>query len=60
MDEMNITSAQYQTSGVSGENCIRATVDGKTILVPLAPANTHYAEILRQVAAGDLTIADAD
>jgi len=28
--------------------------------VPLNPANTHYAEILRQVEAGDLTIADAD
>ena len=60
MDEMNITSAQYQTSGVTGENCIRATVDGKTIHVPIAPGNRHYDEIQRQVAAGTLTIKDAD
>ena len=60
MNEMNITSAQYQTSGVSGENCIRATVDGKTILVPPAPGNRHYDEIQRQVAAGTLTIKEAD
>jgi hypothetical protein len=60
MNDMNITSAQYQTSGVTGENCIRATVDGKTILVPLTPGNRHYDEIQRQVAAGTLTIQDAD
>jgi hypothetical protein len=28
--------------------------------VPLDPANRHYAEILKQVEAGTLTIADAD
>jgi hypothetical protein len=28
--------------------------------VPLDPANRHYAEIMLQVAAGELTIADAD
>jgi antitoxin (DNA-binding transcriptional repressor) of toxin-antitoxin stability system len=28
--------------------------------VPLDPANRHYAEILRQVEAGELTIEEAD
>ena len=60
MNEMNITSAQYVAR--EGENiCIRATIDGDDIIVPNnAPGNRHYAEIQRQVAAGDLTIADAD
>jgi len=30
------------------------------MFVPLDPANRHYAEILRQVDAGTLTIQDAD
>ena len=62
MDEMNITSAQYCVSltGSGNGDMISIVVDGKTVLVPLDPANRHYAEIQRQVAAGDLTIADAD
>jgi hypothetical protein len=39
---------------------IKATIDGQTMFVSLDPANRHYAEILRQVEAGTLTIADAD
>ena len=35
-------------------------IDGITMSVPLDPANRHYAEILRQVESGELTIADAD
>jgi len=59
MDNMNITSAKYvRREGVN--ETILATIDGKTMTVPLDPANRHYAEIMRQVAAGDLTIADAD
>ena len=54
---MNITSAQYADS----ENAIMtATIDGKIMSIPLDPENRHYAEILKQVADGDLTIADAD
>ena len=30
------------------------------MFVPLDPNNSEYAEILKQVADGDLTIADAD
>ena len=60
MDNMNITSAQY-ILGMDGNNSsIKATIDGQEMSVPLDPANRHYAEILRQVAAGTLTIQDAD
>ena len=59
MEQMNIISAQY--NAVDGENVsIQATIDGKTWSVPLDPANRHYAEIMRQVEAGELTIQDAD
>jgi hypothetical protein len=39
---------------------IKATIDDKEVTVPLDPANRHYDEIMKQVEAGDLTIADAD
>ena len=68
---MEITSAKYiQDEG--GNNAFIKVTNSKTvepdgngspeftISVPLDPANRHYAEILRQVAAGTLTIADAD
>ena len=58
MNEMNITSAQYNAD--EGTNVsIQATIDGVEMSVPLDPANRHYAEILRQVEAGTLTIAEA-
>ena len=62
MNEMNITSAQYYDDPlVSGSpDGINATIDGITMAVPLDPANRHYAEILRQVEAGTLTIEPAD
>ena len=39
---------------------VKATINGVESWVPMDKDNTHYAEILRQVAAGTLTIADAD
>ena len=58
MDGMNITFAQYYES--NGERLsISATIDGKQCSVPLDPANRHYAEIMRQVEAGELTIQEA-
>ena len=39
---------------------IKATIDGIEMSVPLDPANRHYAEIMRQVEAGELTIQEAD
>ena len=59
MDEMIITNAQYYApDGVNVS--IFATIDGQKWCVPICPGNTHYDEIMRQVAAGDLTIQDAD
>lgn len=58
---MNITSAKYIDQTDSGTNeIIQATIDGVEMFVPLAPNNLHYDEIMRQVEAGELTIADAD
>jgi len=61
MNKMNIEYAQYCADPISGKNSsITATIDGIEWSVPLAPANRHYAEIMRQVEAGELTIQDAD
>jgi len=61
MNEINIESAQYVVDIISGENgSITATIDGITMSVPIDPANRHYAEILRQVKNGTLTIAEAE
>ena len=61
MNNMQITSAQYFTDPMSGTNTsIRATIDGVEMTVPLDPANRHYAEIMRQVEAGTLTIQEAE
>ena len=58
---MNITSARFILDIINGGNTsVRAVIDGVEMSVPLDPANRHYAEILRQVDAGTLTIADAD
>ena len=58
---MNITSAQYVNHSTTNErDAIKTIIDGQTWVVPLDPANTHYAEIMRQVDAGELTIEDAD
>jgi hypothetical protein len=60
MENMNITSAQYCYDVLTEENTsIRATIDGTEMSVPLDPVNRHYAEILRQVEAGVLTIQEA-
>ena len=59
MNSMTITSVQYNS--IEGENVsIRATIDGQELSVPLDPANRHYAEIMRQVEAGTLTIQEAE
>lgn len=56
---MNITSAQYVD--VDGEHDhITIIIDNLEMAVPLDTQNRHYAEILRQVEAGTLTIQEAD
>ena len=62
MENVNIASAQYENDVLTGDKnvIIRATIDGVETFVPLDPANTHYAEIMRQVEAGTLTTEDAE
>ena len=56
-----ITNAKYDLDPITGENtCINCVFNGSHVSIPLAAGNTEYIEIMRQVAAGTLTIADAD
>ena len=57
---MEIKDAQYIQIIAEKNEVIKATIDGKECFVPLDPANRHYAEILKQVADGTLTIKDAE
>ena len=59
---MNITSAQYKVRHtyddsnniVATNNCaVVAVIDGRTLGVPLDPANAEYAAILEWVAEGN-------
>ena len=54
---MNITEAQYVDDR---KTTIKAKIDGEIHFISCDPANIHYEEILKQVAAGTLTIKDAD
>ena len=60
MVNMVISDAQYNLNDEGENTSINVTIDGKVVSVPLDPDNRHYAEILKQVADGDITIADAD
>jgi hypothetical protein len=64
MNEMQFTSTQYVETllpdGTTENTSIKATIDGQEIFVPIAEGNRHYAEIMRQVNEGTLTIADAE
>lgn len=58
---MNIENAKYVRSDMSNEvKGISATIDGEVMSVPLVVGNRHYTEIMRQVDAGIITIADAE
>jgi len=60
MNDFTITSAQY-TQNDNGENtAVVATINSVEVHVPMDSNNRHYAEIMRQVNAGTLTIQDAD
>ena len=60
MNEMSIESAAYRIDSIGNNSGIKATIDGQEMFVPLDPSNRHYAEIMRQVEAGTLTIQEAD
>lgn len=58
---MVIENAQYVlTHGTTENSSINCTIDGVAMSIPLDPDNRHYAEILKQVNAGTLTIKDAE
>ena len=61
MDEIyKITDAKYIKDFNGNNNTVVCTFNGDRVSVPMDTANRHYQEILRQVADGRLTIADAD
>ena len=72
MNYMNITSAKYLKNLEDQNSIVKIVVDGETLFVPIDPnkvnsegtityvGNIHYAEIKRQVDAGELTIEEAD
>ena len=58
---MEIKDAQYYKDPIEDAIVsINVTIDGAKCGVPLDPNNRHYAEILRQVKEGKLTVKDAD
>ena len=58
---MNITNAQYIRDPLHDRiETIKATINGEIMFVPMSPANSDYAEIMRQVEAGELTIEEAE
>ena len=58
---MIITNAKYIKDTKTNTNIgVGATIGGQLYNIPLDTANRHYAEILKQVADGDITIAEAD
>ena len=56
---MIITNAQYKKNTSDITISVAATIDEVAMEVPLDLANRHYTEILKQVADGDITIAEA-
>ena len=57
----NITNAKYYKDELTDTNdTVKCVIDGRHCSVPMDLENADYAEIVRQVEAGTLTIADAD
>ena len=57
----NNMAKQYQYVNKESEVvCIKVEEGNRVSFVPIDTANTDYAEILKQVAEGDITIAEAD
>jgi hypothetical protein len=60
-NEMNITNAKYDVDRNGNNVTIIATIDGIEMHIQNpSEGNRHYTEIMRQVEAGELTIADAE
>ena len=58
---MIITNAKYtKFEGDKENSAIAVTIDGIKCSVPISEGNKDYVEIMKQVAAGTITIAAAD
>ena len=58
---MEIKDAKYYKSEFTNKNVsINCTIDDEKWSIPMDENNRHYAEILKQVKEGTLTIKDAD
>ena len=58
---MKIENAKYDKDPKTDENCcVNCVIDGEHWSVPLSENNRFYAEILKQVEEGKLSIAYAD
>ena len=61
MENTIYENSKYLKNVETDEVCgIETFIDGQELSIPLDPANRHYAEILKQVKEGTLTIKDAD
>ena len=56
---MVISNPKYFATDGNNDT-VQVTIDGQEMSVPMDPVNRHYAEILKQVADGTITIAAAD
>ena len=57
---MIITNAKYDKDTGNTNVSVQVTIDGSGMTVPMDTGNRHYKAILKQVADGDITIAEAD
>ena len=58
---MKIKSVKYVKDAEGNNSCLNVfLLEGYPLMVPLSLSNSDYAEIMRQVDAGELTIAAAD
>ncbi len=58
---MVITNEKYLKDEKTNTNDgVSATIDGQGYNIPMDTSNRHYKEILKQVADGTITIAEAD
>ncbi len=56
-----IKNAKYsKPEDLDEPNVVNCVYDGQELSIPVDPNNRHYAEILKQVEEGTLTIKDAD
>ena len=57
---MNLSSVKYIADDDGKNASVKAVIDGVQYAIPMDTDNRHYAEILKQVEAGTLTIQEAD